>query len=143
MINKILVAVDLSTAAITDKVCATANDMAQKYDAKVQLVTILADYGSPLVASFFPEDAQDKIKAEMKEKLATIADKHFTVPVKTAVIRGNKRANAILTVIDEINPDLALLGCRRKHSRDGQRLLGSTTLSVTDRAHCNVMIIKS
>jgi len=141
--HKILVAIDLSTDVITEKVCKTANDMASKYDAKVQLITILPDYGSPLVASFFPDGAQDKIKTEMQEKLSALASTHFNGDAKTAVVQGSKRGNSILAAIDEIKPDLTILGCRRKHSREGQRLLGSTTLSVTDRAKCNVMIVKS
>jgi len=141
--HKILVAVDLSTPAITVKVCKTAKDMADKYGSQVQLLTILQDYGSPLVASFFPEGAQDKIKAELHTKLDALASEYFNGDAKTAVIHGSKRANSILAVIDEIKPDLAILGCRRKHSRDGQRLLGSTTLSVTDRAACTVMIVKA
>ena len=143
MNNKILVAIDLATESITEKVCKTANDMASKYDAKVQLITILPDYGSPLVASFFPEGAQDKIKQEMQDKLSALAATHFDGDAKTAVIQGSKRSNAILAAIDELNPDLTILGCRRKHSREGQRLLGSTTLSVSDRAKCNVMLVKA
>ncbi len=143
MMHKILVAVDLSTAAITEKVCKTANDMASKYDAKVQLITVLSDYGSPLVASFFPDGAQEKIKSEMHDKLSSLASEHFNGDVKIAVIRGSKRANSILAAADELSPDLTILGCRRKHSREGQRLMGSTTQSVTDRAKCNVLVVKS
>ena len=69
MIKKIFVSVDLSTPTITEKVCKAANDMASKYDAEIQLVTILPDYGTPLVASFFPEGAQDKIRSELQDKL--------------------------------------------------------------------------
>jgi len=142
--NKILVAVDISTPTITEKVCTTANDLALKYDAQIQLITILPDYGSPLVASFFPEGAQDSVKKEMREKLKDLASEYFQSNVKVAVIHsaGAKRANAILNTIKELKPDVVILGCRRKHSREGQRLLGSTTLSVTDRAPCTVMVVK-
>ena len=143
MNNKILVAVDLATESITEKVCRTANDMASKYDAKVELITVFPDYGSPLVASFFPDGAQDKIKQEMQDKLSTLASEYFDGDAKTTVIQGSKRSNSILAAIDTLNPDLMILGCRRKHSREGQRLLGSTTLSVSDRAKCNVMIVKA
>ncbi|MGK0269726.1 MAG: nucleotide-binding universal stress UspA family protein [Cocleimonas sp.] len=144
MIKKIFVSVDLSTPTITEKVCKSANDMAAKYDAEVQLVTILPDYGTPLVASFFPEGAQDKIKAELNEKLKALAAEHFTTNVKVGVIHssGAKRANSILSTIDKLKPDLVILGCRRKHSRNSQRLLGSTTLSVADRAECPVLLVK-
>lgn len=144
MIKKIFVSVDLSTPTITEKVCKTANDMALKYDAEIQLVTILPDYGTPLVASFFPEGAQDKISAELHDKLKALAVEHFKAKVDIGVIHssGTKRANSILTAIDKLKPDLVILGCRRKHSRNSQRLLGSTTMSVADRAECTVLLVK-
>ena len=144
MIKKIFVSVDLSTPIITEKVCKTANDMALKYDAEIQLVTILPDYGTPLVASFFPEGAQDKIRAELHDKLKSLAAEHFKAKVNIGVIHsiGSKLANSILTTIEKLKPDLVILGCRRKHSRNSQRLLGSTTMSVADRAECTVLLVK-
>lgn len=144
MIKNIFVPVDLSLPNITGKLCKAANDMAIKYDAEIQLVTILPDYGTPLVASFFPEGAQDKITADLKKQLKALAAKSFKVNVKTGVIHSNgaKRANSILSAIAELKPDLVMLGCRRKHSRNSQRFLGSTTMSVADRAECTVMLVK-
>jgi len=144
MFKKIFVSVDLSTPTITEKVCKAANDMALKYDAEIQLVTILPDYGTPLVASFFPEGAQDQIQAELHDKLKALAAEHFTVKVNIGVVHstGTKRANSILGTMDKLKPDLAILGIRRKHSRNSKRLLGSTTLSVADRAECTVMLVK-
>lgn len=55
MFNKILVPVDLSTENMTEKLCKTANDLAQKYGSEVRLVTVMPDYGMPIVASYFPE----------------------------------------------------------------------------------------
>ena len=144
MINKIFVSVDLSLPTITGKVCKAANDMAIKYGAEIQLVTILPDFGTPLVASFFPKDAPEKMRVDLNEKLKELAAKEFTVKVNVGVIHnnGSKRANSILAAIDDLKPDLVMLGCRRKHSRNSERLLGSTTTSVADRAECSVMLVK-
>lgn len=142
MNKKILVAIDLSTPSITEALCKAAEEMALKFDSKVQLITVIPDYGTPLVASFFPKHAQDEIKAETRTKLDQLAEKYFTVDVKKAVIQGSKRASTVLSSIDEVNPDLVMLGCRRKNSRNEQRLLGSTTLAVTDRAPCTVMVVR-
>lgn len=142
MINKILVAVDIATPLTTKALLEAAQDMASKFDAKIQLVAVIPDYGTPLVASFFPKGAQSEIKEETRKKLAELASEHFSDEVHTAVINGSKRINTILKVVDEINPDLIMLGCRRKNSRDDQRLFGSTTMGVTDRAQCSVMVIR-
>lgn len=142
MINKILVAVDIATPLTTKALLEAAQDMAAKFDAKIQLLAVIPDYGTPLVASFFSEGAQNEIKEETRKKLVALASEYFTEDVKIAVINGAKRVNTILKIVDEIHPDLIMLGCRRKNSRDDQRLLGSTTLAVTDRAQCSVMVIR-
>lgn len=141
MFNKILVSVDLSTETTTKKLCEAANDIAKKYGSEVRLITVVPDYGMPLVASFFPESAQDKIKQEMKNKLDELVSSYFSTPVKTHLVRG-KRTQSILKDIEENNPDLVILGCRRKKSRSNQRLLGATGTAVSDRASCSVMIVR-
>jgi len=142
MISKILVAVDIGTPKTTKALLESANDMALKFDAKVQLVAVIPDYGTPLVASFFPKHAQDEIKEETRKKLTELASEYFSKEVKIAVMKGSKRVNTILKVVGEIQPDLVMLGCRRKNSRNEQRLLGSTTMAVTDRAQCSVMVVR-
>lgn len=141
MFNKILVPVDLSTETTTQKLCEAANDLAEKYGGEVQLLTVAPDYGMPLVASYFPKDAQDKLKKEMKAKLEVLASSYFNVKVSTKLKQG-KRRKTILEVIESTNPDLVMLGCRRKKSRRNQRLLGATGTIVSDRAGCSVMIIR-
>ncbi len=142
MISKILVPIDIETPLTTQALCEAASEMALKFNAKVQLVSVIPDYGTPLVASFFPEHAQDKIKEETRRKLSKLASQHFSEGVKIAVLNAPKRAPAILLAVDELKADLVMIGCRRKNSRNEQRLLGSTTLAVTDRAQCSVMVIR-
>ena len=141
MFNKILVPVDVSTDATTEKLCMAANDLAEKYSAEVCLMAVLPDYGMPLVASYFPEGAQTKIKAEMKEKLKALAETHFKSKVSIQLTQG-KRRTAILKEIEEYMPDLVMIGCRRKRSRRDQRLLGATGTVISDRASCSVMIVR-
>ena len=141
MFNKILVPVDLSTDTTTEKLCKAANDMAEKYGAEVSLITVVPDYGMPLVASFFPEGAQTKMKQEMKDKLKALANDYFSVPVSTHLKQG-KRRQAILNEIEDNAPDLVMLGCRRKTSQRNQRLLGATGLAVSDRDDCSVMVVR-
>ncbi len=141
MFDKILVPVDLSTENMTERLCVVANDMAQKYGSKVSLITVMPDYGMPLVASYFPEGAQEKLKDEMKQKLTDLADKHFSVSVECKLTQGKRRI-AILKEIEDVNPDLVMMGCRRKKSRRNQRLLGATGTVVSDRAGCSVMVVR-
>lgn len=142
MISKILVPIDTETPLTTQALCEAANEMALKFDAKIQLISVIPDYGTPLVASFFPEHAQDEIKEETRQKLSQLATQYFSGEVKIAVLNAPKRATAILLAVEEVKADLIIVGCRRKNSRNDQRLLGSTTQAVTDRAQCSVMVIR-
>lgn len=141
MFNKILVPVDLSTDTTTSKLCSAASDLALKYNSEVLLISVVPDYGMPLVASYFPEGAQKKLKEEMKEKLDKLAETYFTSSVSTKLEQG-KRRTEILKEIEEYCPDLVMIGCRRKKSRRNQRLLGATGSIVGDRASCSVMIVR-
>ena len=142
MFKKILVPVDLSTESTTKRLCEVANDMAQKYEASVELTTVMPDYGMPIVASFFPADAQKKLKQETLEKLQNLAKTNFSVAVETRLVIGEKRSRAILYEIDQVAPDLVMIGCRRKKSFKSQRLLGSTSTAIANRAPCTVMVVR-
>ncbi len=141
MFNKILVPVDLSTESTTQRLCEMANDLAEKYSSEVTLITVMPDYGMPLVASYFPEGAQEKLKEEMGEKLQQIAKAYFTMPVEIKLSQG-KRRQVLLQKIEDYSPDIVMIGCRRKKSRRNQRLLGATGSAITDRAGCTVMVVR-
>jgi len=141
MFKKILVPVDLSTQATTEKLCKTANDLAEKYGAEIRLITVVPDYGMPLVASYFPEGAQDKLKKEMQGKLEQLAKAYVSTASSVHLTQGKRRL-AILQEIENYQPDLVMMGCRRKKSRRNQRLLGATGTVVSDRAACSVMIVR-
>lgn len=144
MLNKILVPVDIDTPLTTKALLEAANEMALKFDAKVRLIAVISDFGTPLVASFFPKHAQDEVKEETRKKVTELAAQYFSngLDIKISVLKGSKRVNAILKAVEEMDPELVMIGCRRKSSRNEQRLLGSTTLAVTDRAQCSVMVIR-
>ena len=141
MFDKILVPVDLTTEASTQKLCEAANDLAEKYGSEVRILTVAPDSGMPLVASYFPEGVQEKLKKDMREKLEALAKNYFTVKVTAKLTKG-KRRQAILKEIEATNPDLVIMGCRRKKSRSNQRLLGATGTVVSDRAACSVLIVR-
>ncbi len=149
MFSKILVPVDLSTDNATDnvikdatkKLCETANDLAAKYAGEIRLMSVIPDYGMPLVASYFPDDAQDKLKQEMMQKLEKLAKDYFNVKLSIHLDQG-KRIHEVLNEIENYQPDLVIIGCRPKRSRGGSHLLGSFASGISNRASCSVMIVR-
>ncbi len=143
MISRILVPVDIYTPKTTERLCQQAAEIATKFDAQIQLLAVLPDYGTPLVGSFFPAEARNRIKAEFKDKISELADIYFSKNKVSLKLRQGKKFLQILQEEECFNPDLIMIGCRRKKSRNNQRLLGSCSSSVADRAVCSVFIVRS
>ena len=141
MYKKILVAIDVFREKNAEKLCKTANDMAKMNDAEVRLVSVVPDYGLPLVATYFPKDAQDKVKHEMSSMLKKYATEYIDGKV-TATLRQGKRARNIVDEASEWGADLVIIGCRKKASRDNIRVLGACSSSVADRVNCSVIVVR-
>ncbi len=141
MYKKILVAIDVFREKNAEKLCKTANDMAKINGAEVRLVSVIPDYGMPLVASYFPKDAQKKIKNEMSSMLKKYATEHVDGNV-SAILRQGKRARNIIDEASEWEADLVIIGCRKKASRDNIRMLGACSSSVADRVDCSVIVVR-
>ncbi len=141
MYKNILVPVDLSKPLMTKKLCQAASAAASCNDAKITLLTVVPGFSMPIVASYFPDDAMEKVHAEYTALLTQVAEDNFSQDVDISV-RAGKRGQAILDKIDEGQYDLALIGTRKKHSRGGAQLLGSCSSAVADRANCTVLVVR-
>ncbi len=143
MFKKILVPLDLGRPQNVEMLCSAVRDLSScMKDVELRLMTVMPDYGTPLVASFFPEGSQEKLVKEIKDELEATRAKYFKDLDTSLRVRQGKRANKILIEAKSWEPDLIVMGCRRKNSRGGDRLSGSSVASVTGRAHCSVMVIR-
>ncbi len=141
MYKKILVAIDVFREKDAQKLCETANEMAKSGNAEIRLVSVVPDYGMPLVASYFPKDAQERIKNEMSAMLKKYATEFIEAKV-SAILRQGKRARNIIDEANSWQADLVIIGCRKKASRDNTRMLGACSSSVADRVDCSVIVVR-
>ena len=141
MYKRILVPVDLGREQNAIKLCKTAMGIAGD-DSDIRLITVAPGYGMPLVASFFPPDAQEKVLQELMRVLTRLAEEHLPHENVSVRVREGKRAQTVLEEAENWEADLIVVGSRKKLSHDGRRVLGSCSSSVADRAHCNVLIVR-
>lgn len=143
MFKKILIPVDVSRERNAERLCQSGLELAKGNEAEIRLVAIMPDYGMPLVASFFPADAQAKLKQEMQATLEQLAANKVApeAPV-TTMLRQGKRAQEILAEASDWGADTIVIGCRKKAASGGQRVLGSCSSSVAERAGCSVLIVR-
>lgn len=141
MYKRILVPVDMSNPEAGARSCPVANDMAKASGAEVNVMSVLPGYNLPLIASYFPEDAQSEMKAKILADMKVIADKYFDAAPELTVKTG-KRAREILALADEWQADLIVFGCRPKDAIGGELMLGSCGTAIAERAKCNVFIAR-
>ncbi len=141
MYKKILVSIDVFREKNAEKLCRTASEIAKLSNAEIRLVSVVPDYGMPLVASYFPKDAQDNIKNEMSSMLKKYATEFVDGNV-SAILRQGKRARNIVDEANSWDADLVVIGCRKKASRDNTRMLGACSSSVADRVDCSVIVVR-
>ena len=141
MFTKVLVPVDLSAPGPAALSCGLARDMVDSMGSEVHLINVIPGYNMPLVASYFPQGVQKKLKETVQQELKQLADHYFDHEPGMSVVTG-KRSHEIIRMAEEWEADLIIIGCRAKASRGGERLLGSCSSQIADRARCNVLIAR-
>ncbi len=88
MFKKILFPVDLAHADFAAGFVADVERIADTFGSQVELMTSMPGFGMAIVASYFPADAEQKARREMKKRLAEFASSHFKREVVQTVAQG-------------------------------------------------------
>ncbi|MEM9552213.1 MAG: universal stress protein [Pseudomonadota bacterium] len=141
MTKHILVSVDLTHADDAAKLLREADRVAKTDDATLSVITVVPDYGTSFVASFFPDGTLQKaieatdtsLHAFVAEKLPDRTDVQHITEVGVTYERVLERAS-------QIPADLIIVGA---HKPDlGDRLLGPNAGRIARQARCSVMIVR-
>lgn len=109
MYRDILVPVDLD-APENPKLLATAVDLAQRYGARLHVLTVVPPIASRVVAQYFPPDFQDKMVASAKSELDTLVARAVPsgIVVQRIVALGAK-ADEIVRAAEKLGTDLIVM----------------------------------
>ena len=140
MIASILLATDGSRPA--KQAAEFAASLALRFQAKVTVLhaytPVPAYLGEPNYSRAFYETL-DEVNALVEDTASRLHDMGV-VEVVTEVIEG-PAANAIIGVAETRKPDIIVIGARGLSTWQGL-LMGSVSLSVTQRAECPVLVVK-
>ena len=140
MIENILLAIDGSRSA--KQATEFAASLALRFRAKVTVLhaytPVPAYLGEPNYSQVFYESLNGA-KALAEDTASRLHDMGIA-EVETEVIEG-PAVNAILGVAETRKPDLIVIGARGLSTWQGL-LMGSVSLSVTQRAECPVLVVK-
>ncbi|MAF94592.1 MAG: universal stress protein UspA [Rhodospirillaceae bacterium] len=141
MYKKILLTVDLNEDVSWKKALPTAVEFAKIFGAGLHVVTVLPDFGMPVVRGFFPDDFQEKAQTDVEDKLAAFCDEHIASETGAhSVVRFGNVYEEILKLADEIACDLIVIGAPRPELKD--YLLGPNAARVVRHASCSVLVVR-
>ena len=141
MFKEILLPVDLQENKLSERAVACAQDLANRYDSNITVLTVIPDYGLPLVASYFPESALQQARKDVEQELKKFVTDRFDPPasIKSSVGQGSPH-KVIVSYIEKHGIDLVIMPSR---ANDLSKLfLGSSTSHVVDRAECSVLVVR-
>ena len=142
MTKSILLPVDLNHASSWNKALPQAVSLAQANGADLHVLTVIPDYGSSMVGSFFPDDFADNALAETRTALdALIADNIPGDIDTTAHAVHGTIYKVILSTADDTGCDLIVLGSTRPSMQD--YLLGPNAARVVRHARQSVFVVRN
>ena len=141
MYSTILLPVDLEDEHSWRKPVPTALALCRAFGAALHVVTVLPEFGLPIVSQYFPPDYEPKRRQEMTDQL-----RHFIaerVPAEVQVTPHLAEGTPYLQILrlaEEIGADLIVMGSHRPELRD--YLLGPNAARVVRHAPCSVMVVR-
>ena len=139
-IQRIVVPVDLLEN--TDKLVAYACYMANKLDAVIEFIHVVASYpGDAMIGAPFAQEYRDKVYFAAQERIANLVyDTKEMCPGCTGQAVNGEPVEKIVELAAAADADLIILAT---HGAKGLEkiLLGSVAERVLKRAHCPVLIM--
>ncbi len=142
MYKTILLTVDLGHEASWKKALPVAAGLAKTSGAALHVLSVVPDFGSPLVAIDFPADYQEKALAAAKARLEELLGRETPGAMKTQAHVGIGRIHEV--VLDHIASSGADLVVMASHAPDRVRefLVGSQADRVVRRSPVSVLVVR-
>lgn len=141
MFSDLFIFVDVEMPNTWQDALPLAVQLANDYDATVNLLSVVPDFGMAVVEQFFPEGTDHELNKKVLEILEDFIAEQVPAHIRTRpiVAEGSVR-ECILRMSKEVNADLILMPPTR--AGDSHYDLGATAAHVVRHAHCSVMILR-
>jgi nucleotide-binding universal stress UspA family protein len=141
MFRHILVSVDLDAPFDWEKTYPTDIELARQWNARLDVMTVVPDFGMSIVGQFFPAGYEKKMATMVLERLREKADAGLPdgMSINHLVGEGNVY-EAVLSMAAQREIDLIVIGAHRPELRD--YLLGPNAARVVRHARCSVLVVR-
>jgi nucleotide-binding universal stress UspA family protein len=141
MFQSILVPVDLSDKHSWRKALPTAVALCEAFGAKLNVITVVPEFGLPMVGQFFPAGYEEKLRQQAARQLkAFVAEQVPDATPTRRIIAEGKIYQEILKAAQTIGADLIVMGSHRPELAD--YLLGPNAARVVRHAACSVLVVR-
>ena len=141
MYKNILLPVDLGNESSWVKALPTAVKYCEAFGSVLHVMTVMPDFGSLMVAQFFPDDQENKMMAQVNEVLQKFVVDHVPDGIKVQhIVADGTIYKKIIDTADDINADLIIMGSHRPELQD--YLLGPNAARVVRHSAKSVLVTR-
>jgi len=137
----ILLPVDLFHDTGWEKALEHAQMLAKHTGAELHLLTVIPDYGMPMVGAFFPKGFSENAITTTTADLAKFVKDHVSNDIKaTQHVRHGTVYKEIQTLADKLNADMIVMASHRPEMKD--YMLGPNAARVVRHANQTVTVVR-
>jgi len=141
MFRRILVPIDLSDKHSWRKALPFAISLCETFQARLHLLTVVPEFGLPMVGQYFPEGYEARLRQQVMKQLKEFAAEQVPDAIRCQrIIAEGKVYQEILHAADKVGADLIVMGSHRPELKDF--LLGPNADKVVRHARISVMVVR-
>jgi nucleotide-binding universal stress UspA family protein len=141
MFKDVLLPLDLGRTAESEVLFARAAEVVATNNARLHVLSVVPEFGLPLVASFFPPGFEEKALEQAKADLKTFTDSQSgSVKVAQHIVGHGSVYKEIVRIAEETKCDLVIMG--QGEDVESDYLLGHNSARVMRHSHCSVLLLR-
>lgn len=140
MYRKILLPIDITESAMTDRAIAVAQRLAKPFDSEMRLVNVQSLLPIAFL-DYVPENFDLQVRRGLEKEMATVAAKIDCTPERlSTVVLFGPVYQRVLAEAEEWGADLIIL-CSHRPGMD-RFLIGSNATTIVNHARCSVLVVR-
>lgn len=141
MYSKILLPIDLGNESSWIKALPVAVDYCTAFGAGLDVLTVVPEFGLPMVSDYFPEDHEKRMREHTAGLLARfVADRVPDSVEVRRIVESGTIYKAIIETADRNGADLIVMGSHRPELQD--YLLGPNAARVVRHSSKSVLVVR-
>jgi nucleotide-binding universal stress UspA family protein len=142
MYKRILLPIDLDQESSWSKALPVAMEYCQIFGARLFVLTVVPEFGSGLIGSFFPPDFEEKAVAEARDRIEALARDKISSNIKVSChVAQGPVYEEVLSSARELKADLIVMASHRPELKD--YLLGPNAARVVRHAPISVLVVRN